>query len=146
MNSLYQVLKSKGYVRTKFTITKTNHLTATVILNGVKGSFIIDTGASNSCLGFDTIDKFNLVTEESDVLAAGAGATDMITRISKNNEIAIGSWKRNKISLVLFDMMHVNTALQSYNVPPVDGIVGSDLLKKGKAILDYNRKYVYLKL
>ena len=34
----------------------------------------------------------------------------------------------------------------SHNADPVDGIIGADVLKKGKAIIDYEKKYLYLKL
>ena len=35
-------------------------------------------------------------------------------------------------------MSHINNALSQKKVPPIDGIiVGADILKKSKAILDY---------
>jgi hypothetical protein len=30
------------------------------------------------------------------------------------------------------------------NAKPVQGIIGADILHKGKAIIDYNKKYLYL--
>lgn len=53
--------------------------------------------------------------------------------------------QEKKIKIVLFDLSHVNEALTSHNALPVDGIIGADLLKKGKAIIDYDKKCVYLK-
>ena len=108
--------------------------------------FILDTGASNSCVDFDTATMFKLNVKESDVKAAGAGATDMKTQTSKENKFTIGKWKKEKVVLVLFSLTHVNTALTNHNSRPVDGIIGADLLKKGKAIIDYQKKYLYLKL
>jgi len=46
----------------------------------------------------------------------------------------------------LFNLTHVNTALTNHNSNPVDGIIGADILKKTSAIIDYNKKYLYLKL
>ena len=43
-------------------------------------------------------------------------------------------------------MAHVNHGLMSQNADPVDGIIGADILKKSHAIIDYERKYLYLKL
>ena len=40
----------------------------------------------------------------------------------------------------------MNTGLINHNADPVDGIIGADILKKGKAIIDYEKKYLYLKL
>ena len=36
-------------------------------------------------------------------------------------------------------------ALINHNSKPVDGIIGADILKKVKAIIDYDKKYLYLK-
>ncbi|MGB5668134.1 MAG: acid protease, partial [Maribacter sp.] len=39
----------------------------------------------------------------------------------------------------------VNEALTTHNALPVDGIIGADVLKRGKAIIDYKNSCVYLK-
>ena len=57
------------------------------------------------------MNNFNLTSEESDTKAAGAGATDMETQIAKKNTIKIGKWKSKKNNLVIFDLSHVNEAL-----------------------------------
>ena len=40
-------------------------------------------------------------------------------------------------SLITFDMSHINNALSQKKVDPIDGIIGADILKKSKSILDY---------
>jgi len=146
MDTLNAFLIKKGYTRTKLHQTKTNHFEIIAYINGVKGKFILDTGASNSCVGFESVEHFKLDTEESEVKAAGAGAIDMETKLSEKNKIKIGKWRNDKLALILFNLTHVNTALKNHNSKPVDGIIGADILKKGKAIIDYNKKYLYLKL
>jgi len=144
--SLKPRLIAQGYAAIKLRFTKTNHFELKATVNGIKGKFILDTGASNSCIGFDSVDTFNLKVEDSNIKAAGAGAIDMHTQISKKNSIKIGKWKQKKTAFILFNLSHVNTALKNHNSNPVDGIIGADLLKKGKAVIDYNKKYLYLKL
>ena len=144
--TLQEFLLRQGYIKIKLKFTKTNHFEIKAIINGVKGKFILDTGASNSCIGFDSVKTFNLEVEDSKVKAAGAGAIDMLTKLSKKNVIKIGKWKKDKIALILFNLTHINTALTSHNASPVDGIIGADILKKGCAIIDYEKKYLYLKL
>ena len=145
MNTLRQFLLHKEYHRIKLTYTKTNHFEVQATLNGVEGNFILDTGASSSCVGFNAINKFHLFAQDSDVKAAGAGATDMLTQLSKGNTLQIGTWSKQRISLILFDLTHVNTALTAHEAAPVDGIIGADVLKKSKAIIDYEKKCLYLK-
>ena len=143
---LEDFLLEKGYIKVKLKLTKTNHFEIKATLNGVKGLFILDTGASNSCVGFEAIDTFKLKAKDSEIKAAGAGATDMLTQVSKKNKLKIGKWKKDKVPLILFNLTHVNTALLNYNSKPVDGIIGADILKKAKAIIDYDKRYVYLKM
>jgi predicted aspartyl protease len=144
-NTLGDYLTDRGYNKIKLRLTKTNHFEIRATINGEKGRFILDTGASSSCIGFDEAEQFNLITKASDIMAAGAGATNMETRISNKNLLKIGKWKHDKVVLVLFNLTHVNTALTNHNSQPVDGIIGADVLKKGKAVIDYEKKYLYLK-
>lgn len=144
--SLKDFLQEKGYTKIKLKLTKTNHFEVKASINGVKGLFILDTGASSSCVGFEAIKRFKLKVKDSDIKAAGAGAIDMLTQVSKKNELKIGKWKQHKVPLILFDLTHVNTALMSHNAQPVDGIIGADILKQAKGIIDYEKKYVFLKL
>lgn len=93
MPSLRNFLLEKGFQRIKLTTTATNHLELTASINGVEGSFILDTGASSSCVGTHAVKYFDLFAEDSNIKAAGAGATNMLTRVSTKNTIEIGNWK-----------------------------------------------------
>lgn len=145
MTSLKTFLEQKYFTKIPLILTATNHFEIIAKINGVTGRFILDTGASNTCVGFDKIEFFGITTKESKIKAAGAGATNMETLISTKNKIEIGAWKKNKAKIVLFDLIHVNEALTAHKALPVDGIIGADLLKKSKAIIDYNKRCVYLK-
>ncbi|MEL4307232.1 retropepsin-like aspartic protease [Joostella sp. CR20] len=145
MQSLKKFLTEKGYIKVPLNFTKTNHFEVVAKINGISGRFILDTGASNTCVGLDCIEHFNLETEASEVKAAGAGATNMLTQVSKKNSLEMETWKRKKVKIVLFDLTHVNSALTIHNALPVHGIIGADILKKAKAVIDYQKKTLYLK-
>lgn len=145
-NTLKKFLEDKGYSKIKLKFTITNHFEIKASINDVKGRFILDTGASNSCVGFEAIARFNLKVEDSEIKAVGAGASNMLTKVSKTNELKIGKWKKKRMALILFNLAHVNEGLVNHNANPVDGIIGADVLKKGKAVIDYEKKYLYLKL
>nr|WP_299346041.1 retropepsin-like aspartic protease [Allomuricauda sp.] len=146
MKSLKKFLQSKKYERIPLVLTDTNHFEVAAKINGVSGRFILDTGASNTCVDMDKLEFFKMISKTSEVKAAGAGATEMETLVSNKNKIQIGDWKKNKQHIVLFDLVHVNHALTSHNALPVDGIIGADILKKGKAIIDYDKQCLYLKV
>jgi hypothetical protein len=58
------------------------------------------------------------------------------------NQLQLGSWKDS--GTVIFDLSHVNEALTLHKAKPVHGIIGADVLMKGKAIVDYYNHYLYL--
>ena len=145
MSGLKKLLEKKNYIRIPLRKLVTNHLELDAAINGVQGTFILDTGASNSCVGIDMIEFFNLDAKESDTKAAGAGAIDMETQQSEHNNLKIGKWKTKNFHLVLFDLTHVNTALTQHKASEVHGIIGADILRKGKGFIDYNKNVLYLK-
>jgi hypothetical protein len=145
MENLYETLQPKGYKRVTFKLSKTQHLLVKATINGIKGNFILDTGASNSCVGFEAIAHFNLTAADSETKAAGAGGIGMLTQTSVKNTLKLGRWNTKSFGLVIFDMSHVNEALRQYKARPVHGIIGADILLKGKAIIDYHNFCVYLK-
>lgn len=145
VKTLKKFLKIKNYISIPLSLNITNHFEVLAKINEVSGRFILDTGASNTCIGIDKIEHFGLVSEATEIKAAGAGATEMKTLISNKNKVQLGNWKKKKQKIVLFDLVHVNEALTAHKALPVDGIIGADILKKGKAIIDYDKKKLYLK-
>ena len=144
MNYLPYILKKESYKKIKFKVSKTQHLLIKASINGVKGNFILDTGASSSCVGFESIDFFLLESKKSKKQAQGAGATGMITQIAVGNKLQLGNWKHSGFELVIFDLSHVNEALVAHKAKPVHGIIGADILMKGKGIIDYYNHCLYL--
>lgn len=146
MKSLKKFLSKKKYIQVPLELTVTNHLEIRAKINGINGRFILDTGASNTCVGLDKSDFFKLVSKVSKIKAAGAGATNMHTEIATKNIVKIGRWQKKKVKIVLFDLTHVNEALTTHKALPVDGIIGADILKETKAIIDYNKRCLYIKV
>ena len=143
--TLNKFLKRKGYSSLKLIFLETKHYLMEAKINGVKGKFILDTGASNSCICTSLENKFKVNSEESKEKASSATSQMTHTKISKRNAIQIGKWE-DKINLITFDMSHINNALSEKKINPIDGIIGADILKKSKAILNYKSNKLYLKL
>ena len=143
--TLNKFLKNDGYCSVKLVFLETKHYLVEAKVNGVKGKFILDTGASNSCICTSLEDKFKVISKESKEKALSANSEMTHTMISKSNMIQIDKWE-DKINLISFDMNHINNALSQKKVPPIDGIIGADILKKSKSILDYKTNKLFLKL
>ena len=145
MPSLRDLLEENGFHRIPLKKLVTGHYKLVAKINDVSGNFILDTGASNSCIGFDSIGFFSLDSEDSDVKAAGAGAINMKTKLTRKNSLSINSKRFRPIDIVLFDLSHVNDALNQANEDPVHGIIGADFLKTSRAVIDYGRNCLYVK-
>ena len=143
--TLNKFLKSEGYSSVKLIFLETKHYLIEAKVNGIKGRFILDTGASNSCICTSLEDKFKVISQRSKEKASSATSQMTHTKISKSNAIQIGKWK-DKIDFISFDMNHINNALSEKQINSIDGIIGADILKKSKAILDYKSDKLYLKL
>lgn len=145
MNDLETVLKQEKYKKIKFRISKTKHLLIKASINGIVGDFILDTGASSTCVDFSGIEHFKINAQNSNAKASGAGAIGMKTQVSNYNLIKLGTWKTTAVTLVIFDLSHVNTALTDFKAKPVHGIIGADILEKGEAVIDYKNQLLFLR-
>jgi len=144
MKTLPDILRKEKYKKINFKVSKTQHLLIKASINGVKGNFILDTGASSSCVGFESIELFRLEAKTSKTKASGAGANGMLTQMAVDNQLQLGRWKQSDFDLIIFDLSHVNEALVEHKAKPVHGIIGADILMKGKGIIDYYNHCLYL--
>ena len=138
-------LKSVGYISVKLKLLKTNHYLLKACINGVEGKFILDSGASSSCICLSLESKFKIDSKKNKIKASSATSNMEDTRLSKNNTIELGKW-RSTINLVSIDMTHINRVLSEKETESVDGIIGADVLKKSKAVIDYESNKLYLKI
>jgi len=138
-------LKSIGYISVKLKLLKTNHYLLKACINRVEGKFILDSGASSSCTCLSLENKFKISSKKNKIKASSATSNMEDTRLSKNNTIELRKW-RSKINLVSIDMTHINSVLNEKVTESVDGIIGADVLKKSKALIDYESNKLYLKL
>lgn len=145
MTNLRSLLENNDFYRIPLKKLATGHYKLTAKINGVKGEFILDTGASNSCIDLIYVTRFNLKSEDSKLRASGAGAVNMETKLARKNTLSLGAWHSNQVDFVLFDMSHVNEALFQMKEKAVAGIIGADFLIQRRGVIDYGRNCMYFK-
>ena len=144
-NTLKDFLNKRDFKKVKLHFIHSNHYKVLAKINGVKGWFIIDTGASTTFVSQFAIEKFKLKIRPQKIKAQGAGPEQIEAQISKNNQLTIGRWVYKKCPIASIDLSPINDAFSAAKLTKVDGIIGADVLKKGKAVIDYGKKYLYLK-
>ena len=127
-----------------FLLTRSNHILIECKINFVSGIFIVDTGASNSCINYLSASKFNLKFKKSKERASSATNEINETYYSKNNKLKIGDFQKNDFDLVLFDMTFINNSLNEKGVSDVDGIIGGDILTELNVSISYKKKEISL--
>ena len=142
---LSEFLEKKNYHRVDLEKNEIGHYQFQISLNGVDGNFILDTGASSSCVGTEFAEKYNLSPENSDYKAAGAGAIDMETYQAKVMSMHINGINIAIENIILFDLTQINEALSQHDTCNIDGIIGAEILEQLSAIISYAERTVYLK-
>ena len=145
MTTIRNFLEGEGFYRIRLKKIASGHYKLSAKINGILGEFILDTGASTSCVGFANTDYFILRSEDSEVTAAGAGAINMETKVARKNTFSIGKWSIEKMDFILFDLSHVNEALLQAKESEIHGIIGADFLKRRRGVIDYGRNCLYIK-
>lgn len=143
--NLNAFLLKHDYVRIPLNKVATGHLHLSGTLNGIEGSFILDTGASGSIIEIKNKEKFKMTTEASERQAAGAGGSSIKMEASPKNQLKLGELMFIDKELMMMNLDHVNGALERFKIKSVDGIIGADILTEHEAIIDYINLALYLK-
>jgi hypothetical protein len=116
------------------------HLMIPVRVNGVEGRMLVDTGASRSVFDKGRIGRFfeeSPSLTENEQRSTGLGTRDMQSQALYLDELAIGELRIRKYPAVVLDMSHVNQSYAELDLPPIDGVIGSDILMRYGARIDY---------
>lgn len=143
--NLNKSLLKEGYVKIQMEKLASGHLHISGKLNGVKGNFILDTGASGTVIEIKNEKKFQMKTQSSERQASGAGGSSIQMKASPKNNLTLGNLELKEKSLMLMNLDHVNQAFERFGIEKVDGVIGADILTSQKAIIDYANLCLYVR-
>jgi hypothetical protein len=123
------------------------HLLMKVYLNRRVANVVIDTGASTTVFDKTRIEKYigNETLMEHENLSSGLGTNSMQSHFTKIKKLKIGNLIIADYQTVLLDLSHVNQSYQQAGLPSIEGVLGSDILMKYNAVIDYSKKELRLK-
>lgn len=122
------------------------HLLISIRVNRKPARVLIDTGASQTVFDKIQIKKFlrKEKFETHDKLSTGLGTNDMKSHLVAIEKMCIGKINIENYKSVVIDLSHVNIAYKQMKQKPIDGVLGSDILKKYKAVIDYGKKKLFI--
>lgn len=142
---LKKELIEEGFTKISIEKETTGHLILYAKINGVKSRFILDTGATNSVIDENQKEKLNVNSSTSDIVASGAGKSNIPIEMAKNIRLEISNLLFEQKEFVIMNLDHINNAVMNYGGKRIDGIIGSDILSESRAIIDYPELNLYVK-
>ena len=118
------------------------HIMVKGLIHGKGANFLIDTGASRSVFDPKTISSFieNIAFEKKEGLTAGVGSSDLESATFKIDVFSIGEVEIHDYEAVALDLENIHEMYGKLGLPHIDGIIGGDLLKRYKAVINYKLK------
>ena len=104
-----------------------------------KCRLLIDTGASSTVFDQTRLKKLFPEGELTELnrLSTGLGTDSMSGFLSVIPKLNIGGLVIPNLSVIVLNLSHVNKSYKQLGFPPIEGVLGSDLLHKFKAEIDY---------
>ena len=139
-------MNKKKYTEIPIRLNSIGHLDVEVTVDGVKTSFLVDTGASNTVIdiGFakDNLQEFAAIDEQG----GGVGTSQMVLFHKKIDMFKINDFEIPSFDLYATDFQHVKDSLAKKGITETcDGVIGADILIRYNAVIDYKKQRLYLK-
>ena len=122
------------------------HIMVKGTIHGKEASFLIDTGASRSVFDPKTISSFieNIEFEKKEGMTAGVGSSDLESATFRIDAFSLGAMEIFDYEAVALDLENIHEMYGKLGLPHIDGILGGDLLKRHKAVINYRNKKLRL--
>ncbi len=124
------------------------HIMVPVQINGITANLLLDTGASRTV--FDSQNILNFLPgmkkqfEKNEKLSTGLGTNSLESHVTTLRNLKLGDLIINDYEAVILDLRHVNESYEKLGLPKIDGVLGSDLMKKHDAVIYYRENKIKL--
>ena len=115
------------------------HLLIPAFIGRKKARMLIDTGASKTVFDINRIGNYIQAEnyEENEAKSTGLGTSDMESHTTTIRTFRVGELRLKNHKAILLDLSHVNHSYQLLRIKPIDGVLGSDLMLKYNAVIDF---------
>jgi hypothetical protein len=137
-------LIARGYTAIPLRLNAVNHFEVDVTVDTCAGRFVLDTGASMTCLDKSAAARFHVALQPSSEKAAGAGQGQLDIEVGAA-QFALAQYGLGEFQFAVVDFSHLNRELLQRGTLPVDGVLGADILRSRAGILDYESATLFLR-
>ena len=114
-------------------------------VNGTKGRLMVDTGAFATLLHSQFVQRMNIPMQQTKYRSIGVNLAESRVRIANIARLSVGSMdlKSHKVGVINLEKLVHDGLLEA--TPPVVGLLGSEMLQRYHAIIDFGTNSLYLK-
>ncbi|MBK9732941.1 MAG: aspartyl protease family protein [Chitinophagaceae bacterium] len=108
---------------------------------------LIDTGASKTVLDKKFISERlpELKLEINEQLTTGVGTNTIQSEFTDIENLSVGKLKLKKLKVAVLDLQHVNETYNLIQLPPIDGVLGCDVLVDYGAVINLDKNELRIK-
>jgi hypothetical protein len=123
------------------------HPLVDVVLFKQTFKLVLDTGASRTAFDHRLLLEANeeALIKASERLSTGLGTNTMLSSTALIENIWIGNLLIPELEVAVLDLSTINIAYAEMGHPEVLGVLGSDVLMKYNAVIDYGKQVLLLK-
>ncbi|GGH14929.1 aspartyl protease family protein [Mucilaginibacter phyllosphaerae] len=123
------------------------HPVLDIMVFGKPFKVVLDTGASRTAFDHDLLVQANeqAAIVASERLSTGLGTNTMQSSTAVIENIRMGEMLIPELEVAVLDLSTINIAYREMGHPEVLGVLGSDILMKYNAVIDFGKKVLKLK-
>jgi hypothetical protein len=123
------------------------HVFLNLQINKIICRLLLDTGASKTVMDTERVHSFLEIkdsVQSHHTKSVGLGVSELETQIATLRRWKMNQFKLRKFEVAILPIAHVNETYHTINLPPIDGVLGSDFLVKYNAIINYKKQVLKL--
>jgi len=142
---LYKYLiETNEFVYTDLKKSCIDHLTLKASINGVEGTFILDTASNKTVVDASKKIRFKLKQTAPTKNTTDVNGNQIKTIHSPGNQVSIAGITLQNFPVAALNLMAVNNEIKNRKGEPIDGLIGGDVLTKLNAVIEYSNLKLYL--
>ena len=129
----------------RLTPNRIGHFVVTAELGGNPVEMLVDTGGASTVVDVAWCRDHNIPLVDTGQLGGGAGGVAMPIFALGEVELTLNGIALRSAGIYAIDMSHVNQGLEMRGATRVAGVIGADVLRLQKAVIDYAAEELLLR-
>jgi hypothetical protein len=140
-----QSLKESGYSAIPLEPSRAGYVIVTASVGKTKLRLLCDTGAPASSLDETRNKDLKIEWKKSEFEMPGGFRGQDLAKWCKIEVLEMNSFQAHGIRLYTYGNADINKSLEWYKEPPINGVLGADVLKEYSGIVDFRAMRLYLR-